>query len=568
MSKKLVSEIKQSEYFDASWYLNEYPDVSGMGMCPAEHYISYGWKLGRNPSKKFDTEFYISTNPDLKNEKINPLEHYLVYGKKEGRLASAREGMVGNGRAYKRIIDINDSFHVKIKKNELGVLLDQATALREVGMLETYIGIVRYMTIKFDNFIDRLQNVLLMHIKNVIVVSKDRILIEYLIENRIDIFMRLDISNELIDDVMGVGKGRSGILSLDKKSIYENHEGGEEIHQFIKNSKNPGEILNKNPELYCAVANSCISINKAAVYKGLINGYLREQGLPLLNKVDFDQTNILKSMEFKLPSSVQDERLVTVIMSAFNAEETIEYAINSLLVQTYSNIEILVCDDRSTDKTLAILKEISKKDSRINVFSSIDNQGTYNIRNYLIEKSRGEFITFQDSDDVALPNRIEEQVSCLSESNKDICFARWIRIQPDGKFVFFFDGMLKRFCVVSAMAKKSFITKLSNFRESLVAADTEFYEECKNVLGEEGIAHIDKPLLVGLWGDGSLTKQENLTAENCGFVAARRRGYSEVSARQRVLGKDIVKDSDVIKVLKNLNIHRDPKGVRKHVGIV
>ena len=72
--------IEKSKYFDKKWYLRTYPDVKKAGVDPVEHYMKYGWKEGRNPSKKFDTEGYMKR---YSNVTINPLLHYEIIGKKE-----------------------------------------------------------------------------------------------------------------------------------------------------------------------------------------------------------------------------------------------------------------------------------------------------------------------------------------------------------------------------------------------------------------------------------------------------------------------------------------------------
>ena len=77
--------IFRSKYFDKHWYLKTYPDVKKAGVDPVKHYLQFGWKEGRNPSKKFSTNDYLDLNADVKRAKINPLLHYEKYGKKEGR---------------------------------------------------------------------------------------------------------------------------------------------------------------------------------------------------------------------------------------------------------------------------------------------------------------------------------------------------------------------------------------------------------------------------------------------------------------------------------------------------
>ena len=77
--------IAKSKYFNKRWYLKMYPDVKKAGVNPVKHYLQFGWKEGRNPSKKFSTNDYLDLNADVKRAKINPLLHYEKYGKKEGR---------------------------------------------------------------------------------------------------------------------------------------------------------------------------------------------------------------------------------------------------------------------------------------------------------------------------------------------------------------------------------------------------------------------------------------------------------------------------------------------------
>jgi glycosyltransferase involved in cell wall biosynthesis len=78
--------IKRSGLFDAHYYLHTYIDVRRADVNPLLHYVTFGWREGRNPSQFFDTNFYLTMNPDVINAGINPLVHYIRFGKKEGRL--------------------------------------------------------------------------------------------------------------------------------------------------------------------------------------------------------------------------------------------------------------------------------------------------------------------------------------------------------------------------------------------------------------------------------------------------------------------------------------------------
>ncbi|WP_181893356.1 hypothetical protein [Falsiruegeria mediterranea] len=83
--------LRQSELFDAAWYLKTYEDVRTAGMDPALHYLHNGASDLRNPGPHFDTEHYLTLYPDIRDNKMNPLFHYMVAGFDEKR--SIRPGM-------------------------------------------------------------------------------------------------------------------------------------------------------------------------------------------------------------------------------------------------------------------------------------------------------------------------------------------------------------------------------------------------------------------------------------------------------------------------------------------
>ena len=83
--KKHIALIASSKLFSKKWYLSQYPDVKSKKISAAKHYYKYGWKEGRNPSKKFDGNAYLKENYDVAQTGINPLIHYIASGAKEGR---------------------------------------------------------------------------------------------------------------------------------------------------------------------------------------------------------------------------------------------------------------------------------------------------------------------------------------------------------------------------------------------------------------------------------------------------------------------------------------------------
>lgn len=114
------------------------------------------------------------------------------------------------------------------------------------------------------------------------------------------------------------------------------------------------------------------------------------------------------------------KNLVSVVMPTYNRANLIESAIKSVLDQTYSNIEMIVVDDCSTDNTFDVVRKIG--DKRVKYYKLKKNSGSNVARNYGIRKARGEFITFIDSDDIYINNKIELQLNKIISTNTDMNF--------------------------------------------------------------------------------------------------------------------------------------------------
>lgn len=109
--------------------------------------------------------------------------------------------------------------------------------------------------------------------------------------------------------------------------------------------------------------------------------------------------------------------LVTVFIPVYNVELYIRECLNSIVNQTYANIEILIIDDGSTDRSVEIIKEF--KDERIRLLYNGSNKGLPYTRNRGILEAKGKYLALMDSDDISLKNRINKQVDFL-EKNNDI----------------------------------------------------------------------------------------------------------------------------------------------------
>lgn len=109
--------------------------------------------------------------------------------------------------------------------------------------------------------------------------------------------------------------------------------------------------------------------------------------------------------------------LVTVFMPVFNCEKYIKESLESIINQTYANLEILIIDDGSTDNTLDIIN--SYNDKRLRILKNGENRGIPYTRNRGLKESKGKYMAVMDADDIAYLNRIEKQVIYMEE-NQDI----------------------------------------------------------------------------------------------------------------------------------------------------
>ncbi len=109
---------------------------------------------------------------------------------------------------------------------------------------------------------------------------------------------------------------------------------------------------------------------------------------------------------------------VSVIMPAYNGEKTIEESIESILSQTYTDWELIICDDCSTDGTYGIAAEYAQKYKNIILLRNNKNSGAGATRNLCIRHAKGEFIALMDCDDISLPERLENQVRFLEQNTE------------------------------------------------------------------------------------------------------------------------------------------------------
>ena len=106
---------------------------------------------------------------------------------------------------------------------------------------------------------------------------------------------------------------------------------------------------------------------------------------------------------------------VSVLIPAYNVEKYIAESIESILNQTYSDFELIIINDGSTDNTAKIIQQYASQDKRIKFINHKKNRGVSAIRNELLDTAIGEYAAFHDSDDISLPTRLAVQVEFLDK---------------------------------------------------------------------------------------------------------------------------------------------------------
>jgi len=127
--------------------------------------------------------------------------------------------------------------------------------------------------------------------------------------------------------------------------------------------------------------------------------------------------------------------LVSIITPAYNASLYIEETIESVLLQTYKNWEMIIVDDYSNDRTTAIINKYMKQDKRITLICNKTNIGVAQSRNHAIKVSRGKYIAFLDSDDLWLEKKLEKQIALMETEDILLSYTSYYTINEDSEIL-------------------------------------------------------------------------------------------------------------------------------------
>lgn len=133
-------------------------------------------------------------------------------------------------------------------------------------------------------------------------------------------------------------------------------------------------------------------------------------------------------------TTAMNNPIVSILTPCYNASATIRQAIESVLAQTYPHWEMILVDDCSTDNTEAVIKEYAANDNRIIYLRTDRNTGAPSIpRNIGLDYAKGEYVALLDSDDVWLPQKLEEQVAFAINNDYDFVYSNYEKMDWQGK---------------------------------------------------------------------------------------------------------------------------------------
>ena len=174
----------------------------------------------------------------------------------------------------------------------------------------------------------------------------------------------------------------------------------------------------------------------------------------------------------------EKDRLVSIIVPVYNVEKYLSKCIEILINQTYTNIEILLINDGSTDNSKKICEQFKEKDSRIKLINK-ENGGLSDARNKGLQEAIGKYIAFVDSDDYVEKNYIETLYSLITKFNSEIAIADFRVIKGAKKIK---EDETKEYCITPEKAI-----------EEMLYSDFYYISACSKLYKKELFENVEFP---------------------------------------------------------------------------
>lgn len=210
----------------------------------------------------------------------------------------------------------------------------------------------------------------------------------------------------------------------------------------------------------------------------------------------------LAAHPLKLPTQVPK---VSVVMTCFNAADTLRESVESLLFQTYPNLEVIVCDDHSSDDSWRLLCEMQQRCSGLKVLRNNGNFGTYLSKNRAIDVAEGEIVMFQDSDDISHPARVSVQVApLLAEPSLMATRTKYLRYDEATGRIVRVAGLASKFGLITLAVRRRAFAEIGFFDAVRRAGDDEWVQRLTHLFSETALRNVDVTLYLARLREGSL----------------------------------------------------------------
>lgn len=398
-----------------------------------------------------DTGWYLATYPDVRVAGINPRLHYLRYGRAEGRRPSARAKIPYLAHSP--------------QSTEVGCLAEQLWA-----------GFAR------------------------------------------------QASPEL-EALAGAGDGRAAWeLAL---WAFATGQASQARHWLTSAAAPGGEAQKALALLRCGLEGRLSSLSPTDQALLQLNTRARDAALEALNGLlrahQLDEVELrtpgdglnLANLQGRTPPQAPSgagEVKISVVMCAHNAQQTLPTALDSVLAQSWRNLEVLVVDDASTDQTAALVQAYQGRDGRVRLLQNEQNLGAYGARNRAAREATGDFITVHDSDDWSHPQKLERQLAPLLENATLVASASyWVRVQEPFKVIgsWQLNQGLMELNPSSWLVRRSAFDRVGYWDSVRVEADTEFAQRLSLHFGHHALVTVvpEAPLAFARLEANTLTQQ-------------------------------------------------------------
>jgi len=258
-------------------------------------------------------------------------------------------------------------------------------------------------------------------------------------------------------------------------------------------------------ELNLTLANAWLAVGESEIWLAYLKQYFNQFGLA---GPEIDPNSLGSHILDVRGAPVETTRagpLVTVIMTSFNAADTIGYAARAVLNQSHANLRLVIVDDCSNDGSRELVARLANEDDRVELLFNESNIGTYCSKNRALRQYKSDFYAFHDSDDWMHPERLAEHLAATSGDVR-LTTSMWIRVDEQGRAAVRATGGYLHDNPASTFFGTDVVEAIGYFDSVRIGADSEFTWRARHVFGDSAVQQIRKPLALGLNREGSLTR--------------------------------------------------------------